>query len=399
MTQQKSNNLHKVDTLLVTKILLAAIAVAFLVFFAGIKSGVIRPHDLKLKKVSLTQMVGDVFKEEKFEVFSVQDEHLGMLYKEALVSPDYYIRKYQSKLCYGFDARNMSSEDIRYDNDTLFIKIPQIQLLDENFLNESAEHTLFEKPTNWDTRRKELVVGLRDLVEAQAVRKMEIKGYYESAVEAAETEIASIFQSFGFKNVIVKAQSRETAIRYDYRQYPEVKHYLGNALPAQPFIEERYFLFNNGTRLYYNASFDYSMLLPLVDYVQYSYRDLANTSLYAEINGNIISFGEVIYDSSFHKKAVANEAVDRIDATFIKENIYPDLEVLPVVWQHVKNQNGPKYAFQKRDLSIPSEDTGAPAGTVTDGSKNNLKSVAAEAGEKVMNKLKGLTKKKQDSSD
>lgn len=391
------NNLTKISKTLGAELLLGSLAVIFLLAFAGVKTGTFGHKEAKLQKVSLTQMVGDVFKEEKFEVFTIQDQLLGQLYREAAISPDYYIRKYTSKICYGFDAKEMSENDIRFENDTLFVKIPKIKLLDEQFLNESAQHTLFEKPTNWDTKHQSLVVSLRNLVQAQAIRKSEIKGYYENAVEAAKTEMTTIFQSFGYENVTIEIADTDNVIRYDYRKYPEAKRYLDTVLPVQPFLEERYFAFDNGNRLYYGNDMDYGLILPLVDYVYYNYRNGPKTSVYAQMDGNRISIGEVINEHI--KKDQVDEIKARINAAFVKEEIYPEYDVVPVIWEKTKSQDGSKYAFRERSISeLKSQapninnDEIKQEGDVQN-TMSNFKSSVQEKSEKAVNKLKSLTQK------
>lgn len=80
----------------------------------------------------------------QWEFLSINDEELIDTMRTGFFSDDELVRIYYGTLRLGIDLSKCSKEWIRTEKDTIFITLPEVQLLDSIFIDEARTRSFFE---------------------------------------------------------------------------------------------------------------------------------------------------------------------------------------------------------------------------------------------------------------
>lgn len=80
----------------------------------------------------------------QWEFLSVSDEELIDTVRTGFYSDDELVRIYYGTLSLGIDLRDCSKDWISSKGDTIVVTLPEVKLLDQNFIDEASSRSFFE---------------------------------------------------------------------------------------------------------------------------------------------------------------------------------------------------------------------------------------------------------------
>lgn len=80
----------------------------------------------------------------QWEFLSVSDEELIDTVRTGFFSDDELVRIYYGTLSLGIDLRDCSKDWISSKGDTIVVTLPEVKLLDQNFIDEASSRSFFE---------------------------------------------------------------------------------------------------------------------------------------------------------------------------------------------------------------------------------------------------------------
>lgn len=80
----------------------------------------------------------------QWEFLSVNDEEIVDTMRTGFFSDDELVRIYYGTLRIGIDLRECSEEWVKTEGDTVFVTVPDVKLLDQNFIDEARTRSFFE---------------------------------------------------------------------------------------------------------------------------------------------------------------------------------------------------------------------------------------------------------------
>ena len=136
----------------------------------------------------------------QWEFLTVSDEELVDSTAGRILGSDKQItRIYYGTLRMGIDMTQLGEDAIRMHEDTLDVKLPPVQLLDKEFIDETRTRSFFEKGS-WDnSARKALYEKAKRQMESRCLTEDNFNITQARAVE----EVARLFESMGYAYVDV----------------------------------------------------------------------------------------------------------------------------------------------------------------------------------------------------
>ena len=80
----------------------------------------------------------------QWEFLSISDEELIDTVRTGFFTDDELVRIYYGTLSIGIDLRDCSKDWISTEGDTIFVTLPEVKLLDQNFIDEASSRSFFE---------------------------------------------------------------------------------------------------------------------------------------------------------------------------------------------------------------------------------------------------------------
>ncbi|MDD6536684.1 MAG: DUF4230 domain-containing protein [Prevotella sp.] len=80
----------------------------------------------------------------QWEFLSISDEELIDTVRTGFFTDDELVRIYYGTLSFGIDLRDCSKDWISTEGDTIFVTLPEVKLLDQNFIDEASSRSFFE---------------------------------------------------------------------------------------------------------------------------------------------------------------------------------------------------------------------------------------------------------------
>ena len=80
----------------------------------------------------------------QWEFLSISDEELIDTVRTGFFTDDELVRIYYGTLSIGIDLRDCSKDWISTEGDTIFVSLPEVKLLDQNFIDEASSRSFFE---------------------------------------------------------------------------------------------------------------------------------------------------------------------------------------------------------------------------------------------------------------
>ena len=136
----------------------------------------------------------------QWEFLTVSDEELVDSTAGRLLGSDRQItRIYYGTLRLGIDMTKLGDKAIRLHEDTLDVKLPPVQLLDQEFIDETRTRSFYEKGSWSHSDRKALYEKAKRQMESRCLTEDNFNITQARAVE----EVARLFESMGYAYVDV----------------------------------------------------------------------------------------------------------------------------------------------------------------------------------------------------
>ena len=136
----------------------------------------------------------------EWEFLSISTEELVDTTRKRLFKDDQLVRIYYGTLRLGVNMQQVKPGWIQQRNDTLFLTLPKVGLLDRNFIDEARTKSFFESGA-WKAEDREALYK-------QAYRKMTAHCLtptnLQTAEENARESFRKMLRSMGYKNVDIK---------------------------------------------------------------------------------------------------------------------------------------------------------------------------------------------------
>lgn len=133
------------NKLTVTLASLAVIAVIVCLAWFGNKAKDTSFSFSSNEKIDVTPTIVDRMRSiGQWEFLAISDEELIDTVRHGFFSDDELVRIYYGTLRLGIDLRDCSKDWITQEADTFFITLPEVKLLDQNFIDEARSRAFFE---------------------------------------------------------------------------------------------------------------------------------------------------------------------------------------------------------------------------------------------------------------
>ncbi len=128
----------------------------------------------------------------QWEFLVVSDEELIDTVRKGFFSDDELVRIYYGKLRLGIDLSTCSEDWISQKDDTVFVTIPEIRLLDHNFIDEARTKSFFESGKWSNADRQAMYDRARDRMIRRCMSPENKKVARDNACEQVQKMLAPI---------------------------------------------------------------------------------------------------------------------------------------------------------------------------------------------------------------
>ncbi len=135
----------------------------------------------------------------QWEFLCVEAEELAELHESHLLGDKHLVRIYQGRLRIGSDLSRLRDDDFQHHGDTLLMRLPDVALLDSNFIDETRTRSFYERGT-WSNADRE---RLYQQAHAAMLRRTLTPARLEEARRTGRQVVQRTFQALGFKEVVV----------------------------------------------------------------------------------------------------------------------------------------------------------------------------------------------------
>lgn len=136
----------------------------------------------------------------EWEFLSISDEEMVDTIRKGIFSDDHLVRIYYGTMRLGINLKQVESGWISTNGDTLNIMLPQIDLLDKDFIDEARTKSFFESGS-WSPKDREAMMR-------RAYQRMSQRGLTPQNLEAArvngDAQVRQVMQGMGFKHVKIQ---------------------------------------------------------------------------------------------------------------------------------------------------------------------------------------------------
>ncbi|MBR1448705.1 MAG: DUF4230 domain-containing protein [Prevotella sp.] len=135
----------------------------------------------------------------QWEFLSVDDEELVDTMRPGILFDDHLVCIYRGTLRLGLDMQELSDASLQTQGDSISVLLPQIELLDEYFIDD-ARTEIFHEEGEWSSyARDDLYRRAREQMKMRAMTADNIR----LAQQMAETQMRQLFQALGFAHVSI----------------------------------------------------------------------------------------------------------------------------------------------------------------------------------------------------
>ena len=138
----------------------------------------------------------------EWEFLSVSDEELIDTVRKGFLHKDQLARIYYGTLRLGINMRQAKPGWARQENDTLYVILPPVGLLDENFIDEARTKSFFESG-KWTAQDREQMYK-------RAYRRMKAHcltpANIQTAEENAKESFRKMLRGMGKENVVIRIE-------------------------------------------------------------------------------------------------------------------------------------------------------------------------------------------------
>lgn len=135
----------------------------------------------------------------EWEFLSVSDEEIVDTIRHGFFGDDQLVRIYYGVARLGIDMRKVGDGWISMHGDTLVARVPQVELLDTNFIDEARTRSFIEKGKWSNADRADMYRRAFAAMRSRAMAKSNV----DAARRNAEAQLRNLFRSIGVDNVSV----------------------------------------------------------------------------------------------------------------------------------------------------------------------------------------------------
>ena len=136
----------------------------------------------------------------QWSFLTINDEEMIDTVRTGFFSDDQLVRIYYGNLQLGIDMNDTSDEWITRSNDSIVILLPEVRLLDKNFIDEARTRSFMESG-KWPSADRH---ALYRRAQAAMIRRCVTPANLRSAEQQAATQFDELMRSMGFNNVIIR---------------------------------------------------------------------------------------------------------------------------------------------------------------------------------------------------
>ena len=128
----------------------------------------------------------------QWEFLTISDEELIDTIRKGFFSDDELVRIYYGKLRLGIDLSDCSEDWIKQKDDTIYVTIPEVRLLDQNFIDEARTKSFFESGKWSNADRQAMYDRARERMIRRCMSPENKKVARENATEQVQKMLAPI---------------------------------------------------------------------------------------------------------------------------------------------------------------------------------------------------------------
>lgn len=136
----------------------------------------------------------------QWSFLTINDEEMIDTMRTGFFSDDQLVRIYYGTLQLGIDMNDTSDEWITRSNDSIIILLPEVRLLDKNFIDEARTRSFMESG-KWTLSDRH---ALYRRAQAAMIRRCVTPANLRSAEQQAATQFDELMRAMGFNNVIIR---------------------------------------------------------------------------------------------------------------------------------------------------------------------------------------------------
>lgn len=136
----------------------------------------------------------------QWEFLAVDCEEMVDTTRRGLIFDDHLVRIYYGTPRLGINLSSLDSTSISTDGNTLILRLPDVQLLDENFIDEARTRTFHESGRWSGTDRNALFRRAQQRMKARTLTSANLN----TARQLAEAQLQQLLHAMGFEQVKIE---------------------------------------------------------------------------------------------------------------------------------------------------------------------------------------------------
>jgi hypothetical protein len=174
--------------------------IVLFVLWQHMRSTTLFSAHIEENKIDITpQQITSIKEIGQWEFLSISEEELVDTTRKGILSDDNLVRIYKGTLRLGIDLKELSEQNVFIQNDTLFMTLPPIKLLDEHFIDEANTRS-FHETGKWKPADRERMYQKAQLMMKQRALTSE---NYQNAKDYGESQITDLMNNMGFPHVVI----------------------------------------------------------------------------------------------------------------------------------------------------------------------------------------------------
>lgn len=174
--------------------------IVLFVLWQHMRSTTLFSAHIEENKIDITpQQITSIKEIGQWEFLSISEEELVDTTRKGIFSDDHLVRIYKGTLRLGIDLKELSEQNVFIQNDTLFMTLPPIKLLDEHFIDEANTRS-FHETGKWKPADRERMYQKAQLMMKQRALTSE---NYQNAKDYGKSQITDLMNNMGFPHVAI----------------------------------------------------------------------------------------------------------------------------------------------------------------------------------------------------
>ena len=174
--------------------------IVLFVLWQHMRSTTLFSAHIEENKIDITpQQITSIKEIGQWEFLSISEEELVDTTRKGIFSDDHLVRIYKGTLRLGIDLKELNEQNVFIQNDTLFMTLPPMKLLDEHFIDEANTRS-FHETGKWKPADRERMYQKAQLMMKQRALTSE---NYQNAKDYGESQITDLMNNMGFPHVVI----------------------------------------------------------------------------------------------------------------------------------------------------------------------------------------------------